>query len=152
MSAAVGFLLLIEWVIVCSKYSNYFNESVEMCFAWYNIKKQVLFVFTRYIDYIVQVIRLLQACDIKPIAVFDGNKLPAKSNVNRCRERYSFNNLNHYISHCDQNISFFILIFSYCICVMYIPTPGYIFPIYSIRFNYFEEICPSQRRGAPFRA
>ncbi|CAB4026190.1 PIN domain, partial [Paramuricea clavata] len=40
----------------------------------------------KYIDYLIQVIRLLQASDIKPVAVFDGNKLPAKSNVNRSRE------------------------------------------------------------------
>jgi hypothetical protein len=79
------------------------------------MKKQVLFVCTRYIDYIVQVIRLLQASDIKPIAVFNGNKLPAKSNVNCSPERYSFNNLYNNISHCDQSISF-ILIFSYCMC------------------------------------
>ena len=119
-------ILVAHWMSHCVFKIFNFNECVELCFVWYNIKKQVLFVFTRYIDYIVQVIRLLQASDIKPIAVFDGNKLnvnkmkqtqTAESNVNRSRESYSFNNLyNNNISHCDQNISFFILIFSYCMC------------------------------------
>ncbi len=47
---------------------------------------------TRYMDYIIKVIKLLQASDIKPIVVFDGHKLPAKGNVNSSHERYSLNN------------------------------------------------------------
>lgn len=39
-------------------------------------------------NYILGLISLLRVHHVKPVLVFDGNKLPAKSQVNSQRERY----------------------------------------------------------------